>query len=114
MRIVNALCDALESAAVQLHSARGRLALWAAVAAIPDDEDSRPEERQAARLLLAHAAMGDDDEDLAQRGIGDFEQAAIVVNALDKVPEVVAAVVGVWLTAHIGAATLALRVLQPD
>jgi hypothetical protein len=107
-RLVAAVLDELAAAAVQLHTERGRVALWAGVAAIPDDERKPVEQRQAAKLLLAHASCNVPDDVLCDMGENDFEQTAIVVTALDRVAEVVLTLVDVWIHAHAAAAALAL------
>jgi hypothetical protein len=111
-RLAVAVLDQLATATVQLLTSKGRVALWAAIAAVPDDERKPVEQRQAAKLLLAHAACN--VPVLCDMGENDFERTAIVVTALDRVAEVVLALVDVWIHAHAAAAALALDALEPS
>jgi hypothetical protein len=95
--LVGAILDVLGSAMVELRAERARVALWSKVAAIPPDESKPVEHRQAARLILAHNAFSIDDKDLASLGIGDFNQAVTVVNALERGPDTVLGIIDVWL-----------------
>jgi hypothetical protein len=95
------LLDMLGRVANDLHSERGRLALWAAIAKIPGD-DSRPTaQRQAARLIQWYAAASSardyDDVALNNQACDEFDSVTAVVNALLKPHEALVAICDVWL-----------------
>lgn len=108
--VLAAVLDTLERAATELHTPRGRLALWTAVAAVPDDERRPAEHRHAAKILLAHNVLRvDGDDELHSWGHGEFAATAALVNARDQVAATIVATIDVWVGAHAVAAALALE-----
>jgi hypothetical protein len=104
------LLDMLGRAAADLHTERGRLALWHAIAAIPPDESRPVEQRQAAKLILWHNmsrtararyASTDrwamDDEALDGMGVDEFNETITLINAFDRARETLIAIADVWL-----------------
>lgn len=96
--LLNELLDLLGRVAFQLHSELGRLALWLSIAKTAEDDRGCVEQRQAARLVLSHGMFSLDDEDLQERGGREYDAACTVVNACDKAPETVVALVDLWLS----------------
>jgi hypothetical protein len=101
------LLDVLSRAANELHTDRGRLALWHAIAQIPGDEDRPVEQRQAARLIVWHnlAATARDPERwsndnvaLDSLGVGEFNRVINVINAFDRARETLIAIIDTWLS----------------
>jgi hypothetical protein len=96
------LLDLLGRAAAVLHSETGRMALWHAIAKIPNDESMPTVQRQAARLIMwfdmASSARDRDDVVLNHQACDEFNEVITVVNALDRVVESLIAIVDVWLS----------------
>jgi hypothetical protein len=102
------LMDFGAAAAREYRSESGVMALSAVLLRRADDESRSVEERQAARLILAHAAInldanfGDEcccseTDVIADRGVADYESACNTVNNLDRVNATLIAICDLWL-----------------
>jgi hypothetical protein len=100
------LLDILGRAAVDLHTERGRLAIWAAIARIPSDERRPVEQRQAARLILWHNMVAtardpqrwsNDNVALDAQAVDEFNRVIRVINAFDRARAILIAIIDVWL-----------------
>jgi hypothetical protein len=107
--LVGEILEVLGRAAFEMHTERGRLAFWLAIVTIGEDERKPVEQRQAARLILAHDLRTIDAncdsecrcavaDRLADMGDGDFDAACVVADAVCRAAETTVAVIDVWLS----------------